>query len=184
MKEYFKMCPVCGSKNIQFPNNRKWVCPDCGFDLYNNVAAAVGVIFYDDEDNVLFELRARNPKIGCYDLPGGFIEPDEAAEAAAVRECREELGFEIKDLKFICTNPNTYEYKGFVYKTCDIYFSAKIPSQYKTIEDFIKSLAIEESEVTGLVSAKIQKLEDIEKAPLAFDSAKETLKKWIKMKNE
>ena len=162
MKDFFKMCPSCGSRNIQFPNNRKWVCPDCGFELYNNVAAATGVIFCDDENNILFELRAREPKFGCYDLPGGFLEPDETAEDAAVRECREELGVEIKEMKYICTNPNTYEYKGF---------------------QFIKSLKIEEEELSGLVSVKMETEQDVDNAPLAFESARKTLKKWIKMRN-
>ena len=184
MKDFFKMCPSCGSKKIQFPNNRKWVCPDCGFELYNNVAASTGVIFCDNQNNILFELRAREPKFGCYDLPGGFVEPDETAEAAAIRECREELGVEIKEMKFICTNPNTYEYKGFACKTCDIYFAAKLPPEYKTIDDFIKSLKIEEEELSGLVSVKIESEEDIDNAPLAFESARKTLKKWIKMRNE
>ena len=183
MKDFFKMCPSCGSRNIQFPNNRKWVCPDCGFELYNNVAAATGVIFCDDENNILFELRAREPKFGCYDLPGGFLEPDETAEDAAVRECREELGVEIKEMKYICTNPNTYEYKGFQCKTCDIYFVAKLPPEYKTIDEFIKSLKIEEEELSGLVSVKMETEQDVDNAPLAFESARKTLKKWIKMRN-
>ena len=62
MTNAFNMCPMCGSKNIENPGLRKWICRDCGFDLYNNVAAAVGIIIYDKDKNVLFEVRAKEPK--------------------------------------------------------------------------------------------------------------------------
>ena len=51
MKNDFNVCPMCAGKNIKNLNNRKWFCNDCGFDLYCNVAAAVGVIIFDDENN-------------------------------------------------------------------------------------------------------------------------------------
>ena len=46
----FSFCPQCGSKNIETHHGGyKWVCPDCGFDLYSNVASAVGVVIVNDE---------------------------------------------------------------------------------------------------------------------------------------
>ena len=70
MDNNFIYCPNCGGRNVQNPGNRKWVCPDCGYTLYNNVAAAVGVMIYDKDDNILFAVRANEPKLGCADLPG------------------------------------------------------------------------------------------------------------------
>ena len=58
-KNDFKICPMCGSNKIENHGNRKWMCPDCGFDLYNNVATAVGLIIQDKNKNVLFEVRAK-----------------------------------------------------------------------------------------------------------------------------
>lgn len=175
----FNMCPMCGSKNIQFPNNRKWFCPDCKFDLYFNVAAAVGVIFYDDTSNVLFEVRVKNPKAGMMALPGGFVDADETAENAAIRECKEEMNVDVTDINFLCTFPNTYEYKNIEYKTCDLFFTAKIPSEYKNMEDFIKSLQCQESEVGGFKFFKVESYEDVDSIPLAFDSAKKVLCKFV-----
>ena len=54
MQNKFKMCPECGSKNIEWRNGKKWLCPDCGFDLYCNIAAAVGIVLFDKSNNVLF----------------------------------------------------------------------------------------------------------------------------------
>ena len=54
MKNDFNMCPMCGSKKIEWRNNRKWICPECGFDLYNNIAAAVGIVLYDKDGNEIW----------------------------------------------------------------------------------------------------------------------------------
>lgn len=169
----FNYCPDCGSRNIQTKGNgRKWLCPDCGLELYNNVAAAVGVILQNGKGEILFEKRAKEPAKGKLALPGGFLEPGERAESGAVRECREETGVEIEGLDFLCSFPNTYEYKGLVYKTCDLFFTARLPENCR--------LKAEESEVSGFVWLKLETPADVEKAPLAFPSAVETLKFFLR----
>lgn len=183
MKNRFNFCPKCGAKTIDYVSERKWFCSTCGFELYNNVAAAVGIVIYDKYDNVLFELRAKEPRKGCACLPGGFVDPDEQAENAIIRECREEIGMEIEDCSFLCSFPNVYPYKDIVYKTCDIFFTAKLPSQFDDIQAFISSLKPQESEVAGFAYYKIQCAADIEKIPLAFESARKTLLYFIEKKN-
>ena len=120
----FNLCPNCGSKNIKNVKNRKWLCQDCGFDLYNNVASAVGLIICDKENKILLEERAKEPKKGFLAFPGGFVDPDETAEQACIRECMEEIGAKPAELKYLCSFPNTYEYKNITYKTCDLFFEA------------------------------------------------------------
>lgn len=184
MKNDFNMCPMCGSKKIECRGNRKWICPDCGFDLYCNVAAAVGIIIRDKNNNVLFEVRAKEPRKGFAALPGGFVDFDEPAETAAVRECKEEIGVDIKTVRFLCTFPNTYVYKNIEYKTCDMFFTAELPETFNSIEDFIKSLKRQETEVESFCYYKVSTLEDVEKIPLAFESARETLKKLVLLQSE
>lgn len=186
MKNDFNLCPMCGSKKIEWRDNKKWLCPDCGFDLYNNIAAAVGIVLYDDDNNVLFEVRAKEPRKGFLCLPGGFVDAEESTEAAIVRECREELGAEIaeSDVHYLCSFPNIYEYKSIEYKTCDIFFTAKLPACYKDMNDFVKSLHREESEVVRFEVHKVKTHEDVESLALAFPSARNTLNKWIDLKKE
>ena len=176
MKNDFNMCPMCGSKKIINHGNRKWVCDDCGFDLYCNVAAAVGIIIKDKKNNVLFEIRAKEPRKGYAALPGGFVDFDERAEDAVVRECREEIGIEIKNAEFLCSFPNTYQYKNIEYKTCDLFFTANLSDEYESIDEFIKTLKAEESEVQGFKAYKVETFDDIEAIPIAFESARNTLK--------
>ena len=181
MKNDFNMCPMCGSKKIEWRNNRKWLCPDCGFDLYCNIAAAVGIVLYDDAGNVLFEVRAKDPRKGFLCLPGGFVDGEESAEAAIERECREEIGAEIEQnsVKYLCSFPNIYEYKNIQYQTCDIFFAAKLPARYSDMNDFVKSLHREESEVVRFEVHRVTSQEDVEALTLAFPSARQTLLKWV-----
>lgn len=182
MENKFELCPKCGSRKIEWKDGKKWLCPDCGFDLYCNVAAAVGIVLYDDYDNVLFEVRAKEPRKGFLCLPGGFVDPDESAEDAVVRECREEMGAQIKEGKFLCSFPNTYVYKNIEYKTCDLFFTAKLPDEFKDMDDFVKTLRREESEVVGFEVRHISSVEEVEALPLAFTSAHKTLLKFLEVK--
>ena len=184
MQNKFNMCPECGSKNIEWRNGKKWLCPECGFDLQCNVAAAVGIVLYDDEYNVLFEVRAKEPRKGFLCLPGGFVDPDESAEDAVVRECHEELDAEVHGSKFLCSFPNTYEYKNIEYKTCDIFFKTKLPAKYENMEAFVKTLHREESEVVRFEIRKVQNVDDVNALPLAFESAHKTLLKFLEEKND
>ena len=182
MENKFNLCPSCGSKNIRWLDGKKWLCSDCGFDLYCNVAAAVGIVLYDDENNLLFEVRAKEPRKGFLCLPGGFVDPDERAEDAVVRECREELGAEVLGAEFLCSYPNTYVYKNIEYKTCDIFFKTKLSSKYENMEAFVKTLHREESEVVRFEIRKVQTAADVEALPLAFESAHKTLLKFLEEK--
>ncbi len=172
---------MCGSKKIQWRDNKKWICPDCGFDLYCNIAAAVGIVLYDDNNNVLFEVRAKEPRKGFLCLPGGFVDGGESTENAIVRECREELGAQLTEdeVTYLCSFPNIYEYKNIEYKTCDIFFAAKLPACYKNMNDFVKFLKREESEVVRFEIHRVKTPEDVESLALAFPSARATLLKWI-----
>ncbi len=71
---------------------RQVLCPHCGkpYSCYRNPAPTADVIIYTPEQGVVIIRRANEP-LG-YALPGGFIEEGECAEAAAIREMREETG--------------------------------------------------------------------------------------------
>lgn len=148
---FFKYCPNCSSQNLTFHNNFKLHCLNCDFVLYHNIAAAVAVVF-TYEDKVLFTVRNVDPDKGRLDLPGGFIDPNENAEAAACREIQEELGLSItsNDLTYITTAPNNYLYKNVAYRTMDIFYECTLASEVITINaaDEIKALQwIKRSEI-------------------------------------
>src|SRR5690606_8958188 len=105
-------------------------CPACGFHYYHNVAAAVAAVIVHD-GCVLVTRRAREPAAGLLDLPGGFVDPGEAAEHALHRELAEELGWNARDCvpRYLGTRPNTYLYAGVRYATCDLFYRYDPPTR-------------------------------------------------------
>ena len=178
----FAFCPACGKREAAYEDGRKWHCAACGFTLYNNTASAVGLIIpvkTEDGLSVLCIKRGREPRKGFYALPGGFCDPDESAEQACIRECREETGLTPLSLRYICSAPNTYEYKNIVYKTCDLFFEARIALS-ESVSSALNALHSEDSEeITGYKLFPVLNAESVDKIPLAFPSAVYALKTWI-----
>ena len=172
----FSYCPKCGAKDTIQYIEKYWKCDKCSFILYHNAASASAVIISDNENNILFETRAKEPKKGMLACPGGFTDSDETIEENAIRECKEEIGIEPMNLKYLCSCPNDYHYKGFDYKTCDVYFTGNLPEGVN-LKDIKK---IDESEVKGICFKKVEKQEDIDKLPIAFSSLKMALSIWVK----
>ena len=57
--------------------------------------ATAGVIIKQDGKYLL--IQERNPKAyGLWNMPAGYVDPGETLEQAAIREAREETGFEVE----------------------------------------------------------------------------------------
>ena len=171
MNSFFKFCPSCASTHFTFPDNRRFLCDDCGFTYYHNIAAAVAIVF-TYKDKVLFTVRNVDPDKGKWDLPGGFIDPNETAEEAACREIKEELGLDLQssDLRYVTTSPNNYLYKNVPYRTMDIFYECELTS------DIIKVEA--EDEIQELIWVKRSEI-DLEK--IGFISIRKVIEeKYLK----
>jgi ADP-ribose pyrophosphatase YjhB (NUDIX family) len=181
MKE-LKYCPNCGKETLSYINNRKWSCSECGLSLYNNVAAAVGlvaIIKKNNRDHILLVKRGKMPRKGFLAVPGGFVDPGESAEEAAVRECQEEIGMTPKSITYLTSATNNYQYKDIDYVTCDIFFKATF--EESDGDRLLSQLKAEDSnEIQGFELHPLEKSEDIDKIPLAFKSAVVALNSMFK----
>ncbi len=90
-------CPVCAhplEDRVVFGRERR-VCPACGFIFFRDRKVAAAVLV-EQEGRVLLVRRTMEPFRGLWTIPAGFVEYDEAPDEAAVRECREETGLEVR----------------------------------------------------------------------------------------
>lgn len=131
-----RFCPRCGSAHFrsrELGSSRSFKCDDCSFNYFVNSSAAVAVLLFNDKGELLLTRRAIEPHFGKLDLPGGFIDPMETGEQAAIREIQEELGIPIHSLRYFCSYPNEYIFSGYSVYTLDLAFLAKTESMNQMI---------------------------------------------------
>lgn len=118
----FSHCPCCGSPQFEVHDERAKHCADCGFTYYANAACATAAIILNEREELLAVRRALPPAAGTLDLPGGFVNPGETAEAGIQREVREETGGECLKVDYLFSLPNMYEFSNFIVHTTDLFF--------------------------------------------------------------
>ncbi len=86
-------CPLCRTELVmkEIRNSEVQACPKCGFTNWDNpVPVATGLLLRGGKI-VIVRSRTRGDQWG---LPSGFVERDERAEDALVREVKEETNLE------------------------------------------------------------------------------------------
>ena len=121
---HFRHCPRCGAPQAPPPGN-VFTCEACGFTLYFSAANSGAVFIERDDRRVLLVRRAKEPGKGKLAPPGGFIDIGETAEDGLRREVREEVGLELTDVRFLCSQLNDYLYKEVEYPVLDLFFRAR-----------------------------------------------------------
>ena len=163
----FKHCPRCAAARSSEGDAVRFVCEACGFVYYYNVAVSSAVLILDPEGAALFIRRARDPGKHKLALPGGFIDRGETAEAAALREVREEAGVKLAAVEFMASFPNLYTYREVEYPVIDLFFTASVDSrQGRPLDD-----------VTEIVWAAPSSLAE---ADLAFVSHARALREHVR----
>lgn len=121
-----RFCALCGAALIGrvIDNRIRQVCPSCGQVQWRNAKPTAGALVLRN-GKVLLVRRSIEPFLGYWDIPGGFCEADEHPTATAVREIREETGFEIELTGLLGLWLD--EYAGI--RTLNIYYLARPVSQ-------------------------------------------------------
>jgi len=94
-----RFCPNCGGhlseRLLETEDRPRVVCNQCQRILYLNPKVVSGVII-DRGGRLLLLRRAIEPRRGTWTFPAGYMEIDETAEQAAIRETEEEVGLKVK----------------------------------------------------------------------------------------
>ncbi|MDR0401967.1 MAG: NAD(+) diphosphatase [Treponema sp.] len=99
-REESRFCGSCGAANGDSPEELARLCPACGRIEYPRISPAVITLVINDAGEALL---AHNKKFrdNIYSLIAGFVEAGESLEEAVIREIREEVNIDVKDLRFV-----------------------------------------------------------------------------------
>jgi len=95
--EQFRYCPICGTELVlgEKGGRQRPACPGCGFVHFRNPYPGV-VVLVERDGQVLLGKRSGGFGSGKWGLPQGYIEFDEDVFTAAIREVREETGYDVE----------------------------------------------------------------------------------------
>ena len=95
-----KYCSACGAELFDHEHEEARSCPNCGMLFFPKISPAILVMIKREDGRILLAYN-RNFRHKCYSLIAGFVEAGESAEDAVRREVREEVGLEIKNIRYL-----------------------------------------------------------------------------------
>lgn len=104
LRQGYKYCPRCRADMVdrEVYGRMRRVCSDpaCRFVQFIDPKVSAAVMA-ERNGKILFVRRTVEPGLGSWCFPGGFMEVGETPQTAAIRECKEESGFEVEITKLI-----------------------------------------------------------------------------------
>ncbi|OGV62748.1 MAG: hypothetical protein A3K19_10575 [Lentisphaerae bacterium RIFOXYB12_FULL_65_16] len=101
-----RFCGRCGTRTVDHPDERAKHCPQCGLLTFPRLSPAVITAVRKGDAILLARNRQRGGKM--FSIIAGFVEPGESLEEAVRREIREEVGIEVKNLRYFASQPWPY----------------------------------------------------------------------------
>ncbi|MEZ4715792.1 MAG: NAD(+) diphosphatase [Caldilineaceae bacterium] len=102
-----QFCGRCATPTEPSTTERVRTCPACGLSSYPRISPAIIIAVTRQTDAGPRILLARNHRFptGRYSVIAGFVEPGESLEECCRREVREEVGIEIRDIRYFGSQP-------------------------------------------------------------------------------
>jgi NAD+ diphosphatase len=127
-----QFCGRCGNPTEYMATERAKECSNCGLISYPRISPAI--IVQIRKDNRLLLARAHRHPPGFYSVLAGFVEPGETLEEAVKREIREEVGIEVKNIRYFGSQPWPFPNSLMIAFTCQ-YVSGEIELEAEELED-------------------------------------------------
>jgi NAD+ diphosphatase len=98
-----RFCGRCGGETEHVPGELARGCKRCGMLHYPRLSPAI-IVLVRDGSRVLLARSPGFPK-GMYSVLAGFVEPGESIEGTIRREVGEEVGIEVKNIRYFGSQP-------------------------------------------------------------------------------
>lgn len=98
-----KHCGACGNLMERSKTERAMVCPHCKNTVYPRISPVV-IVAVSDGDKLLMAHNRDNPNPRRF-LISGFVEVGESLEQAVAREVKEEVGINVKNIRYFASQP-------------------------------------------------------------------------------
>ena len=96
-------CGRCGGQTEDMEEERAKICPQCNLIAYPTISPAV-IVAVVKADAILLA-RAKRFRKNLYSVLAGFTEVGENIEECIQREIKEEVGIEVKNIKYFGSQP-------------------------------------------------------------------------------
>jgi 8-oxo-dGTP diphosphatase len=135
-----RFCADCGHPLQGDDAGEQRVCGACGAAHYRNAKPCAGVLITRG-DRLLLARRGVPPRLGTWDVVGGFVRPDEHPMDAARREALEETGLDIQLRGQLGMYVDQYGAEPGSDYTLNIYFLAEAPHGEPVASSDVTALA-------------------------------------------
>ena len=98
-----RYCGKCGSKTKEKSDERAIVCPECHHIVFPKISPAI-IVAIVCNDKILLAHNA-NFQENWYSLVAGYVDIGESLEETVVREVKEEVGLDIKNIRYYKSQP-------------------------------------------------------------------------------
>lgn len=98
-----RFCGKCGARTYHKPDERALTCPDCHTHFFPKISPAI-IVAIISKDKILLARNA-NFAAGWYSLIAGYVDVGEMLEETVIREVKEEVGLDIKNIRYYKSQP-------------------------------------------------------------------------------
>ncbi len=127
-----RFCGNCGSKTTLKTTERAIQCTDCATTLYPKISPAV-IVAITCKNKILLA-SGKNFRSNFYSLIAGYVDIGESLEETVVREVKEEIGIDVKNIRY--------------YKSQPWPFSGSMMIGYWAEADDLQPLRLDENEIS------------------------------------
>lgn len=154
-----RFCGSCGAATQPIEGERAMKCASCGLSAYPRISPAMMVLVKRGREILL---ARHNRLAGRFTALAGFLEPGESVEDAVHREVREEVGLEVKDLRYFASQSWPFPHSLMIAFTAE-HAGGEIRTDEAEIaearwfgpEDALPELSIRQSIARALIDANL-----------------------------